>query len=199
MAGRMGARLMAVVAAGQRSRVYLDPTGEMEQIALAANPEWKPEGSVPERLTGGTCYGYGFTSWGDLFTDRQLVALTTFSDLVAEAREKMLADALATGMDADAPRLADGGIGAQAYADAVATYLGLCVSRQANRSSSLTFWDTGGANVQQVFARQALPMVWDFCEANPFSDSSGNFVGQVSYVLSLTSLSPLHSQTSRVP
>ena len=103
------------------------------------------------------------------------MALTTFSDLVSVAREKALADALAAGMDADEPLLADGGNGAEAYADAVATYLGLCVSRQANRSASLTFWDPGGANVQQVFARQALPMVWDFCEANPFSDSSGNF------------------------
>ena len=182
MAGRMGARLMAVVVAGKRTRLYLDPTEEMEGIARMAEPEWRPAGSVPKRLTGGTCYAYGLTTWGDLFTDRQLLALTTFSDLVAEAREKVLADALVAGMDREAPRLADGGTGAEAYADAVATYLGLVIGRQANRLSNLNFWDPGGANVQQVFARQALPMVWDFCEANPFSDSSGNFVGQVRYL-----------------
>lgn len=181
-AGRIGARLMAVVAEGKRTRLYLNPTEEMEEVARRAEPEWRPAGAVPRRLTGGTCYGYGMTTWGDLFTNRQLVALTTFSDLVGEARREVLAGALAAKMNRDAQRLADGGIGAEAYADAVATYLGLCVSRQANRCANLNFWDPGGAKVQQVFARQALPMVWDFCEANPFSDSSGNFVGQVGYL-----------------
>ena len=82
MAGRMGARLMAIVAEGERARVYLVPTEEQEVKASQAKPEWMPQVSVPERLTGGTCYGYGLTTFGDLFTDRQLVALTTFSDLV---------------------------------------------------------------------------------------------------------------------
>ena len=181
-AGRMGARLMAVVAEGKRTRLYLDPTEEMEEVALSAESEWRPTEDLPDNPRWFSPPGYGMPTYGDLFTDRQLVALTTFSDLVAEARDKVLADALAAGMDPEAPRLADGGTGAEAYADAVATYLGLCVSRQANRCSNLNFWDPGGANVQQVFARQALPMVWDFCEANPFSDSSGNFVGQVGYL-----------------
>ena len=182
MAGRMGARLMAVVAEGRRGRVYLDPTPEMEEAARRAEPAWRPDGSVPQRLTGGTCYAYGFTEWGDLFTPRQLTALTTFSDLVSEARERVKSDALeAAGASRDA----------EAYADAVATYLGLCVSRQANRCSNLNFWDHGGEKVQQVFARQALPMVWDFCEANPFSDSSGNFVGQVGYLANVVASSPV--------
>ena len=181
-AGRMGARLMAVVAEGKRTRLYLDPTEEMEEVALSAESEWRPTEDLPDNPRWFSPPGYGMPTYGDLFTDRQLVALTTFSDLVAEARDKVLADALAAGMDPEAPRLADGGTGADAYADAVATYLGLCVSRQANRCSNLNFWDPGGAKVQQVFARQALPMVWDFCEANPFSDSSGNFVGQVGYL-----------------
>ncbi len=190
VAGRMGARLMAVVAQGRGGRVYVAPTEEMERAARKAKPEWKPDGDVPRKLTGGTCYGYGLTTFADLFTDRQLVALGTFSDLVSEARKRVLEDALAAGMDADAPRLAEGGYGAQAYADAVATCLGLSVSKQANRSSNLNFWDPGGANVQQVFARQALPMVWDFCEANPFSGSSGSFVGQVGYLANVVAASP---------
>ena len=198
MAGRMNARLLAIVAEGERSRVYLDPTKEMEEAARAAEPEWKPEQQLPNDPRNFWTVSYGLTAYSDLFTDRQLVALTTFSDLVSEAREKVLADALAAGMDAEAPRLADGGSGAQAYADAVATYLGLNVGRQANRSSSLTFWDPGGAKVQQVFARQALPMVWDFCEANPFSDSSGNFVGQVSYLSNVVANSPIEAAQGAV-
>ncbi len=181
-AGRMGVRLMAVVAEGKRTRLYLNPTAEMEDLARSAEPGWGPSESLPKNPRWFAPPDYGMPTYGDLFTDRQLVALTTFSDLVAEAREKVLADALVAGMDPKAPRLADGGDGGEAYADAVATYLGLCVSRQANRCSNLNFWDPGGAKVQQVFARQALAMVWDFCEANPFSDSSGNFVGQVGYL-----------------
>ena len=181
-AGQMGASLMAVVAEGKRRRIYLDPTEEMGETARKAEPEWRPVATI----SGSNQYlgirPYGMDRFDQLFTDQQLVALTTLSDLVAEARERVLADALGAGMDREAPRLSDGGTGAEAYADAVATYLALCVSRQANRCSNLNFWDPGGANVQQVFARQALPMVWDFCEANPFSDSSGNFVGQVGYL-----------------
>ena len=198
MAGRMGARLMAVVAAGQRGRVYLDPTKEIEEVARTAEPEWRPEQNLPKSPRWCSPPDYGMPRYTDLFTDRQLVALTTFSDLVAEARERVLENALGAGMDADAPCLADGGTGAQAYADAVATYLGLCVSRQANRSCRLSFWDRGGANVQQVFARQALPMVWDFCEGNPFSESSGNFVGQVSYLSNVVANSPIEAPQGAV-
>ena len=202
-ADRLDKRLMAIVVADSRGRIYVTPAEADEQIAdarelheisVTARTSFL-SGSTPTRamITGGVCSAYGLRTWGHLFTERQLVALMTFSDLVAEVREKVLADALAAGMDADAPRLADGGTGAQAYADAMATYLGLCVSRQANRCSSLTFWDPGAAKVQQVFARQALPMVWDFCEANPFSDSSGNFVGQVGYLAKVVSNSPTTS------
>ncbi len=191
-AGRMRAKLMAVVAEGKRGRVYLEPTDQVARSAQDAQPTWEPGGSVPERLTGGTCYGYGLTGWSDLFTDRQLVALTTFADLVGEAREAVKRDCEATPdsrPDDDVP-LAEGGSGTQAYADGVATYLGLCVSRQANRCSNLSFWNTGGVKVEQVFARQALPMVWDFCEANPFSQSSGNFTGQVGYLANVVEASP---------
>ena len=133
---------------------------------------------------------YGMTTYGDLFTPRQLVALTTFSDLVTEAQARIRRDAIAAGVPDDDRPLCDGGTGATAYAEAVGVYLGLSVSRQANRSSNLNFWDPLGAKIQQVFARQALPMVWDFVESNPFSDSSGSFVGQVRYLSKVVSLSP---------
>ena len=192
-AERLGVRLMAVVAEGTRGRVYLEPTQEMEETARAAEPGWKPDVEFFQQALGFRIGNYGMSKWSDLFTPRQLVALTTLSDLIPELREKVLADACAAGMDTGATastRLANGGTGAEGYADAIATYLGLCVSRQANRCSSLSFWDTGGANVQQVFARQALPPVWDFCECNPFSDSSGNFRGQVGYLANVVAMTP---------
>ena len=197
-AGRMGARLLAVVAEGKRGRVYLEPTEAMEDAAREATPQWQPDSEIPHNPRDFRTPHYGMATYADLFTDRQLVALGTFSDLVGEAREKVLADAQAAGMDADTTCLADGGSGAEAYADSVATYLGLSVSRQVNRSSSLNFWDPGGANVQQVFARQALAMVWDFCEANPFSDSSGSFVGQVKYLARVVEAAPMSKAQSAV-
>ena len=117
-AGRLGARLMAVVAEGDRSRVYLEPAEEQENVALSAMPKDTPETDLPERALGFRVQGYGMTKWRDLFTDRQLVALTTFSDLVGEARERIRADAV-VGMPDDGVPLRDGGTGATAYAEAV--------------------------------------------------------------------------------
>lgn len=179
-AGRMGARLMAIVAEGERGRVYLPPTDEMEAAARLAKPDWKPEGDVPARLTGGTCVPYGLKHWGDLFTPRQLVALTTFSDLVQEAREQAKRDAMAAGWSDDGKALHDGGSGAQAYADAVGVFLGLGVGRSANYWSSLTPW--GGEFIVQTFGRQAIPMVWDYAEGNPLSASTGNWTGAIEWI-----------------
>ena len=173
--GRMGARLMAVVAHGTRARIYLDPHEDMEAIAGSAEPDWSCSESISHWPGRTNVVEYGLTTWGDLFTDRQLVALTTLSDLVEEARKKVLADALAAGMDPEAPRIADGGDGAAAYADAVATYLGLCVSKLSNVSSSITSWMNDRGALRETFARQALPMVWDYAESNPFSYSGGCF------------------------
>jgi len=131
-AKRMGARLMAVVAGGDRGRVYLAPTEEHEETARIANPDWRPDGDVPARLTGGTCVPYGLSTWGDLFTRRQLVALTTFSDLVSEANERVRLDAAAAGLPDDNRPLRDGGTGATAYADAVAVYLACAVDYATN-------------------------------------------------------------------
>ena len=187
-AGRLGARLMAVVVEGVRGRVYLSATDEMHSIAASSVPSWRPDGDVPARLTGGTCVPYGLKQWGDLFTPRQLVSLTTFSDLVAEANERIRADAVEAGMGDDRRGLGAGGVGATAYAEAIATYLALALSRFADRNNALCTWDagpagtkasTGGsartASIRNLFARQAIPMAWDFGEANPFSDSGGSW------------------------
>jgi len=135
-AGRMGAKLMAIVAEGQRGRVYLAPQPDHEAVALQAQPTWKPEGDIPTRMTGGNCTPYGLTSWGSLFTPRQLVALTTFSDLVSEAVARIRTDALAAGMADDGRGLDAGGTGATAYAEAVGVYLGLAADRMTDSNST---------------------------------------------------------------
>ena len=194
-AGRMGARLMAIVAEGDRSRVYLAPTPEMEAVALTAQPTWKPEVAMPENPRWFSPPLYGLKTYGDLFTPRQLVALTTFSDLVQEARERVQRDALAAGMPGDGKGLTVGGTGATAYADAVAVFLGFTGSRMADRHSSLCRWDANPSGyapkIANTFGRQALPMVWDYVEGNPFSPSSGNLLDAVGWVVKVieTSLS----------
>ena len=180
--GRMGARLMAVVAEGDRGRVYLPPTQVHESAASKGNPQWKPEALLPNNPRDFKTPLYGMNTFADLFTDRQLVALATFSNLVGEARERIRLDAVATGLSDDGVPLREGGTGAAAYAEAVAVYLALCVSRQANRSATINVWNSGGEKIEQVFARQAIPMTWDFTESNPLCNSTGNFLGQVEYL-----------------
>jgi putative DNA methylase len=180
-AGRMGARLMAIVAEGTRGRVYLAPTPEHEAAALKAQPDWKPEGDIPTRMTGGNCTPYGLTTWGSLFTPRQLVALTGFSDLVGEAIEKIKRDAIAAGLPDDQQPLAKVGAGATAYADAVGVYLGFAVDKCSDYWSGICTWHSSGEKMRNTFGRQAIPMTWDYAEANPMCASSGNWMAMVDW------------------
>lgn len=162
----MGAKLMAIVAQGSRGRVYLRPDAEQARIATSARPAWRPDVPLPHNPRDFKTPNYGMTTFADLFTPRQLVALTTLSDLVVEARERVLVDARAAGLSDDGIAFEDGGCGAVAYADAVATYLGLAVSRLTDFSNSICSWDAGNTNMRQLFARQAIPMAWDYAESN---------------------------------
>jgi len=175
IAGRIGQKLMAVIAEGSRARSYLTPTQEMEAVAAQAKPEWRPETNLPDDPRNFWTLSYGLTKFGDLFTPRQLVALTTFSDLVQEARVKVKANALLAGMIDDDKGLDEGGAGAAAYADAVAVYLAFLINQVANHSSSICGWNSANTQMRSVFARQAIPMVWDYAESNIFCDSSGSF------------------------
>lgn len=175
-AGRMGQRLMAVVAEGSRARVYLSPDEAQSAVAAQAKPSWKPDGEVPARLTGGTCYSYGLTTWGDLFTPRQLVALTTFSDLVGEARQRVRDDALKAGMADDGRGLEAGCTGATAYAEAVTVYLAFAASRCSDYGSSIATWRPKDNAMRSSMSKQAIPMTWDFAEGSPFGESSSGFV-----------------------
>ena len=173
-AGRMGARLMAIVAEGDRGRLYLSPTAEVEAIAQRAKPVWKPEVAMPENPRWFSPPLYGLKTYGDLFTPRQLLALTTFSDLVSEARARVERDALAAGLPDDRITLDAGGTGATAYADAVAVYLGLAIDKVADYNSSLVLWSPTRDQVKTTFSRQALPMAWDFAETNVFANAAGD-------------------------
>ena len=175
-AGRMGTRLMAIVAEGKREKVYMPPTKEMESVALLAKPPWKPD--VPSRGTwASNAQGrrYGFRTFGDYFTPRQLVALTTFSNEVKEVCEQVRRDALSSGLSDNSKPLSGGGIGANAYADAVGVYMACGISRACDYWNLIATWEPGGGFVAHAFGRQAIPMVWDFVESNPFSDASGNW------------------------
>lgn len=211
VAGRLGQRLMAVVAEGVRSRVYLSPTELHEVIACQAQPEWKPETPLPEDPRNFWTLNYGLNRFGDLFTDRQLVALTTFSALVGEVRERIESDAVGVGLVDDGRGLEQGGAGAAGYAEAVGLFLALAISRFSDRNNALCTWDsgpvgtkasTGGsartASLRNLFARQAIPMAWDFGEANPFSDSGGGYNSALEWiepaVKALSGAVPGHAQ-----
>jgi len=190
-AGRIGARMMAIVAEGERGRVYLPPTEAMEAVARQAQPEWKPDVVI----SGSTQYlgvkPYGMEQFSQLFTDRQLVALTTFSDLVQEARERVKRDALAAGLPDDGKPLREGGTGATAYAEAMGVYLAFALDKVADRGSSLGRWDPTPtqSGIINTFSRQALPMTWDFAEANPIGAASGNYRGSVDLIAKALSAS----------
>ena len=173
--GNMGQTLIAIVAEGKRGRIYVEPTGDHAQIALSATPEWKPETLQPDNPRWFSPPNYGMTAFGDLFTDRQLVALNTFSDLVHEARAEIERDALAAGLSGDPTPLRDGGTGAKAYSEAVSVYLAFGISKMTDYHSTITTWHSGRGIIRNTFGRQALPMTWDFTEANAFSSSTGNW------------------------
>jgi putative DNA methylase len=185
MAGRMGARLMAVVVEGQRGRIYLPPTDAMESVAFLAKPEWTPETPIPSDKRSMFTPLYGLTHFHHLFTPRQLVALTTFSDLVQEARGRAKRDALAACLLDDAKARDASAAGVAAYGDAVSVFLGFVVSSLSDRMTMLCTWDAGGATwgtkTRNTFARQAIPMSWDFAEVNPLSAQSGSFENSLDY------------------
>jgi putative DNA methylase len=192
--GKMGTVPLAIIAEGHKSRVYLAPDSIHEKVAGSAQSRWKPEELVTtpshdvDRLPM-----YGMYTWGDAFTPRQLVALTTFSDLIQEVRQRVLSDAMTTDLTGDTRPLHAGGCGALAYADAVTTYLAIIADKGVDYWSALCSWHNGRDTISHTFTKQALQMVWDLAEANPFSESSGNFTGAVNWAVKVVEATP--SQT----
>ena len=164
-AGNMGEVMTAIVAEGDRKRLFLSPTEEHIKVAQEAIPAWRPSGSLPERALSIRAQIYGLTEWHKLFTERQLTALTTFSDLLGEVRSLILEHGAS-----------------EEYADAVCTYLALAVGRISESGCSFARWHTSRDLVTGVFGRQGIGMVWDFAEGNRFCSSSGNWTGQIEWI-----------------
>ena len=171
-AKRMGMRLMAIVADSKNARLYISPNEEYVQAANVNKPEEYPSGSLNGKAKVNVG-GYGFTQWHELFTNRQLTALTTFSNLVLEAQKQVVADG--------------GGI---EYSKAIAVYLSFVVSKQADRGSSICSWDISRDGLRNTFGRQAIPMVWDFAEGSPFSGSSGSYDNMLDWVVKCINFFP---------
>lgn len=179
--GRMNAVLLGIVAEGANGRIFVSGDSEHIQAAQCGKPQSDyPEQALPFDPRNIWCVNYGLDTYDKLFTNRQLTALTTFSDLVGEAQKKAEADAATAGLPNDHIALCDGGTGARAYGEAIGVYLTFVVDREANYSSSLNGWS--GEFIIQTFGRQSLPMVWDYAESNPFSNSTGNWSGAIGWI-----------------
>ncbi len=209
-AGRMGSRLMAVAAEGHRGRIYLSPTVFDEEIARAAEAYpvvaearqgWL-SGRTPTRamITGGVCSAYGLFTWWHLFTPRQIVGHSTFAELLREVALTAASEAGRTCIGAAARSLGEGGDGSVAYGEAVALFLGFALSRSIDRGSTACSWDSSPKMeaLRNTFGRQALPMVWDYAEANPFSSSSGNWMNNVEWVAQAIEFLPAMGRGSAI-
>lgn len=182
--GRMGAVLLGIVAEGANGRIFVSGDSEHIQAAQCGKPQSNyPEQTLPFDPRNIWCVNYGLDTYDKLFTDRQLTALTTFSDLVGEAQKKAEADAVAAGLPNDHIALCEGGIGARAYAEAVCVYLAFSIDKLADICSSEASWINTLGAIRNTFGRQAIPMVWDYAEANPFSHSSGCLDNMLEWVM----------------
>ncbi|MCB9746496.1 MAG: DUF1156 domain-containing protein [Alphaproteobacteria bacterium] len=195
--GRMGERLMAVVADGPRHRVYLAPDSASEALAASAVPLWEPDTEMPEQALGFRVQKYGMTRHSDLFTKRQALTLSTLASLVPEAAADATSRAISYGLADDGVGWHQGGSGAKAYGDAVATYLGMGVAKLTDYVSTLVSWSTSRDQAAHVFTRHALPMVWDFTEVNPFAKAAGDLLtttkGQARAIAGLPAFRPGHA------
>lgn len=187
---RMGAKLMAIVAEGRNGRMYLSPSHLQQETANIRMPDSYPDAVLPNNPRDFKTPNYGLLNFSDLFSPRQLTALTTFSELVAEAQNLAEANALAAGLADDRVPLANGGRGAKAYGQAVGVYLAFAIDREADLCSSIASWINTIGAIRNTFARQAIPMVWDYAEANPFSDSTGCWSNMIGWVVKCVALLP---------
>jgi len=179
--GRIEVEMTAIVAEGERGRLFLSPTDAHIQIAHSATPNWLPRGSMPEQSLGIGVQNYGLTQWYHLFTVRQLTALTTFSDLLSEVQKRILEDGAST-----------------EYTNVLCSFLSFAIGRTAESGSNLTTWMKGGEKVPSLFGRQAIGIVWDFAEANPFSSSTQNWIGQIERVATVVERLPTTPNAAQV-
>jgi putative DNA methylase len=177
---KIGKRLMAIVAEGKNGRVYLSPEfqDEVKVQFTGERPLTPLEGKCRVNVTP-----YGFETYGDLFTDRQLIALTTFSNTISEVKELAIKDAILRGVSSDTTPLSLGGAGATAYAEAIQFYLGLAVGKASDYNSQISTWINGGETLRSTFGKQAIPMVWDFSEANIIGTGTGSYQSGINQIV----------------
>ncbi len=177
MAKRLGTQLLAIVSEGKNGRVYCPPQWiELDSSDGQLDISF---GTIPVKHRNFQTPGYGMGRLEELFTTRQLVALTTFSSLLDEVWKQVAEDAISASMHDDRVRFREGGSGAVAYADAVVTYLAFVINKSADFNSTISSWDSKNIKIRNVFARQAIPMTWDFAECNILGRRVGSFVSQL--------------------
>jgi putative DNA methylase len=179
-AGRLGSKLLGIVVEGNKQRIYLSPTQEQEILANSETPIWQPDSQLPNDPRNFWTPSYGLRRFSDLYSSRQLVMLNTFSNAIPPIVERIQKDAIVAGFDSSDDRsLQNGGLGARAYGEAVGLYLGICVSKLTAYHCTLGIWRSSEGKSGRAFGRQAVPMVWDFPECNPFADAGGEWLGAV--------------------
>lgn len=162
---RMGMTMMAVIAEGQRGKIYLSPHEGQTMFLSDLMVHDYPAGAMPQNPRWFSPPLYGLKDYYQVFTNRQLTALTTLSDLISAVRVQVVSDG-----------------GSEEYAQAICSYLSFAVDRTANRMSTLCIWNRHRETIEQTFARQAIPMIWEFAEANLFSDSTGSWSGSLEWI-----------------
>jgi len=176
---------IAIIAEGDSGRLCLEIDKEsmakqMSEVDLFYESE-QIEDDVPMEQTRGTFASnaqggiYGFWKFKDYFTKRQLCSIVTFIRTLDEIQKIVEEDALAAGLSADKSNLEKNGTGAYAYSQAIRVYLSFLIDQITNQSASICGWNSTNTQMRCVFARQAIPMVWDYAECNIFSNSSGSF------------------------
>lgn len=178
--GRLGSRLMAIAAVGPRGRIYFDPLPEHERQAQVPIDDSAPDTSLPQQGLGFRVQRYGLTHHRDLFSPRQLVSMGAFCELVREVRKVVATDAAG----ARSAGSAGGEDWPESYADAVSLYLAFTLDRMLDLNNALCMWrpDAAKQHVGHLFARQAIPMCWDWAEANPLGPSAGGWEKTAGFV-----------------
>jgi len=177
--GQLGEMLTAVVVDGQEGKEYRLPTPEERAAAGVSEAELRavyeaipfglPEEQVPKAGAGASrafsIDGYGFDTWRKLFTNRQLLALGVFVRAIRRVPDEMKKEGYP-----------------DEWCEAVSEYLGCALNKLADYSSSFCSWHNSGEKLGHTFARFALPIVWDYCEVNPISGSTGSFEAMLEWV-----------------
>ena len=197
----LGNELMAIVSESPfgKGRWYSSATREDERLAKSIKrPAGTPVTPLPEKALSFRVQAYGMDQHWKLFTNRQLNAMVGLSDLVRDMRGIIKADAIKSRMIDDGVGLARGGGNATAYSEAVSVYLAFMVDKLADYSCSICTWIVAGETMRNLFARQAIPMAWDFAEVNPLSSSTGSFYSMAGQVTDSISLLPARPQCDAV-